>query len=1170
MKKTWVLLVALLMLLGGMTALAEDESVWEFDAYNFSLDGYTGAGGDVVIPPVIGNCTVDIIGLNAFNASTGITSLTLPYTLRQIESGAISHCEGLTEIVMEEGVQIIGDNCFAGNDSVVEMTVPASVCYIGNDAFSYCNSLRRVTFLGECPVFAGMAFDWMPEEAQILVPDDQLEAYRAAFEKMDVRVDVQGSGINARTVDTACDPEAFTFDAEKGEITLYEGFDVRVDVPEMIDGVPVRSIGAGAFEDSMYLCYVTLPEGVERIEASAFSGCSRLVHVEMPSTLRYIGSQAFADLPAWGVTLPQGLEEIGSGAFERAMHLEGELMLPQGLKIIGERAFAQCGWLETVYIPETVEKIGENAFLDCGIQYVVFEGLRLPEMADNVFANCWNLADIDLHTRATKQEMLEMQAVMDGLGLSCRVWRAQNPQVEYMEDGLDVYENGVLLGYTGQQTHIRPWDADYEEITVTAVGDGAFKNNTVVEYFSVPYNDEFTTIGAEAFAGSCVRWVDLFDSVTTIKEDAFRDCVYLEELVIPESVTHVGSGALSGCTGLKKLTVLCDPMILPEDLLAGCGDELEVYGPAEATGEQLAYLTRVANKPWYLPVSRVGEPVSTLVQMPDAELPGEDFWYDSEYARLDSYDGYELNLVLPREIDGYALTMIGGSMMQRAAYGDNYEMELPVVSVVIPENYTQIAHYAFANCETLETVICYAPLDMLPDCAFQNCTALREVIFVNGVRGLGVQVFDNCPSLETVYLGAHTTDISEYAFLNGDGSISFEQSACITNPADMPDVAALLERVKREPMPEPTPEPAPEPAVPVGEEGLPFFGVWNGLEMIMDGESVKLADFGMNMPLILLPDGRMFTVDEEIDLSDPAILDGEEAPGWRVENGTAIGDGCVMTIMEDGKLMVDEDGAQLIFEFAHDLPESVSYAAAAGGDPAPEATPTPAVSQSVGEEGKAYCGLWLGEAIMVEGEEMALSDLGMSMLLLLQEDGKLFMSEDDSMDLSLVTEEDYMIWWMENGQACSEGVTFELLEDGRLCLEESGMQMIFAPGDMSLVTGELPAFAAAESDVEPESARETMQDGKMEVKYVCTQAEVDGYIMDASQLGGEYSLIFHEDGKADFVIVGSPMPAVSWERLDNGHFMIDFSGSKMEIVWTETGFEMNYFDTMLMQFVPEE
>ena len=75
--------------------------------------------------------------------------------------------------------------------------------------------------------------------------------------------------------------------------------------------------------------------------------------------------------------------------------------------------------------------------------------------------------------------------------------------------------------------------------------------------------------------------------------------------------------------------------------------------------------------------------------------------------------------------------------------------------------------------------------------------------------------------------------------------------------------------------------------------------------------------------------------------------------------------------------------------------------------------------------------------------------------------------------------------------------------------------------------------------------------------------------MDASMLGGEYSMIFHEDGSLDFVVVGQPMPAMTWTKADNGNFMVDMYGNKLEIVWTEEGFDMNYMDAMLMHFAPE-
>ena len=178
----------------------------------------------------------------------------------------------------------------------------------------------------------------------------------------------------------------------------------------------------------------------------------------------------------------------------------------------------------------------------------------------------------------------------------------------------------------------------------------------------------------------------------------------------------------------------------------------DAYAAPDATEEQVARLSVLAGYPWYAPVPRVGEAPNKLVEMPYAMLPAEDFWYNEKNARLDRYNGYELNLYLPREIDGVKLTMIGGDMMGRASNGDNHDAELPVRSLVIPETYTEIPYWAFANCESLETVICYAPIENLQDFMFKNCTALREVIFVNGVRNLGMYIFDGCTSLETVYV----------------------------------------------------------------------------------------------------------------------------------------------------------------------------------------------------------------------------------------------------------------------------------------------------------------------------------------------------------------------------------------------------------------------------------
>ena len=99
----------------------------------------------MTVPAVIQECTVDIIGLNAFNNASGITAFMLP----------------------------------------------ESVCYIGSNAFSSCDSLKKVVFTGVCPAFANVAFDWLPIDAVVYVPDDQYDAYSTAFTAMKLYLTIQ-------------------------------------------------------------------------------------------------------------------------------------------------------------------------------------------------------------------------------------------------------------------------------------------------------------------------------------------------------------------------------------------------------------------------------------------------------------------------------------------------------------------------------------------------------------------------------------------------------------------------------------------------------------------------------------------------------------------------------------------------------------------------------------------------------------------------------------------------------------------------------------------------------------------------------------------------------------------------------------------------------------------
>ena len=575
MKRSLISVLSLLMLVLCIPALAESTD-WNYDANYAILRGYDGAGGDVVVPAEIDGFTVDVIGINVFKGDT-ITSLTLPETVLELRSNAVASCEKLTSVTLPQSLVVINRMNFFSCNALSEVTIPASVRYIGDTSFRFCDALRKITFEGVCPAIDMDCFSVLPDDAVAYVPDDQLEAYTAAFENAGSTVSVQPSGKNAVLVENNSYVEdEFDFDASTGTITSYNGYATYLAIPETIGGAPVKAIGPEAFARHAYLAFLELPEGLESIGDSAFYNCETLGRVRFPSTLKTIGSNAFYNAYKSSVLELTSVESIGDYAFYFA-GLKGSLELPEGLKSIGENAFEACTNMgANLYLPSTLESIGSNAFKgDYNIQYIVLESPTAPMLGENVFAGCDYLYDIDLNAHGTRQEMQQWQAYVDALGLPCRVWRAQDPTAQSPEKGTYQYENRVLTEYTGTKTRIHPHLTVSKE-PVVGLGDGVFKDSQTIEYFSVAHNDEFTTIGAESFMNSSLREVDLFDSVTTIGARAFANCAQLETLTLPDSLTTIGEGALDGLTGLKKLVIKCDPALIPAGAFANMPNLSEV------------------------------------------------------------------------------------------------------------------------------------------------------------------------------------------------------------------------------------------------------------------------------------------------------------------------------------------------------------------------------------------------------------------------------------------------------------------------------------------------------------------------------------------------------------------------------------------------------------------
>ncbi len=1191
MKRSLISVLSLLMLVLCIPALAESTD-WNYDANYAILRGYDGAGGDVVVPAEIDGFTVDVIGINVFKGDT-ITSLTLPETVLELRSNAVSSCEKLTSVTLPQSLVVINRMNFFSCNALSEVTIPASVRYIGDTSFRFCDALRKITFEGVCPAIDMDCFSVLPDDAVAYVPDDQLEAYTAAFENAGSTVSVQPSGKNAVLVENnGYVEDEFDFDASTGTITSYNGYATYLAIPETIGGAPVKAIGPEAFARHAYLAFLELPEGLESIGDSAFYNCETLGRVRFPSTLKTIGSNAFYNAYKSSVLELTSVESIGDYAFYFA-GLKGSLEPPEGLKSIGENAFEACTNMgANLYLPSTLESIGSNAFKgDYNIQYIVLESPTAPMLGENVFAGCDYLYDIDLNAHGTRQEMQQWQAYVDALGLPCRVWRAQDPTAQSPEKGAYQYENRVLTEYTGTKTRIHPHLTVSKE-PVVGLGDGVFKDSQTIEYFSVAHNDEFTTIGAESFMNSSLREVDLFDSVTTIGARAFANCAQLETLTLPDSLTTIGEGALDGLTGLKKLVIKCDPALIPagafanmpnlsevtvesgaipahmfegsgvtaltlgagvteigEKAFAGTalnaaeltnvttigagafegsalervrlsasasvgerafantklkqlviptvgsfplsaveGTSAELRLPTDATDDQLAAWNETLKRPWYDPMLREGE-TSKFVKMPFEPTPAENFEFNPETGLISAYIGTDVDVVVPREIDG--VTVVGfanyNAFDSCQDYTDssvetNRTEWVHLRTLVLPETIKELPDMMLAYCQQLETFVCYAPLESTGGNQFMLCRSLNNVIFVNGVREIGNYAFDSAGPLGNLYFGEHLVKIGQQAF-NFAGLTSFVADAESVEYGAFTECQNLTSLHFTSKMKS------------FGENCI--INCPNLTEICFDGCDLTTSPMGLMMNV-----APKLTVRVPEGMSEENLRHAQNCQSWS-ENPSEVTvstEGCAHALpaLPDVTAMLPElkldAGVEAVAAVAPDAPETT-----AKPETIPESTDAPASETTAAPENTTeaqdaaipdeYLGAWYGVSMEMEGVSYPLADMGMDLTITIGADG--------TAEMHMNGEGERIRCSMQDGVLTADGVSFAL-QDSMLVVSEDGMTMT--------LSREKPEASAASIPVIDESA--TIDD--LKGVWALAHVTMDGVTLpaEAAEMAGDTLVVY--------------------------------------------------------------
>jgi hypothetical protein len=160
-------------------------------------------------------------------------------------------------------------------------------------------------------------------------------------------------------------------------ITNYIGSGGAVNIPGVINGLPVTIIGSSAFQSCTNLTSVTIPDSVTRINGSAFFNCTSLTGVTISSNVTSIAMTAFNRCTSMSAITVDALNPSFSSAdgvlFNKSQTMlityprgkAGGYTIPDSVTSIGAQAFAFCINLTGVTIGSNVTSIGNAVFFNC-------------------------------------------------------------------------------------------------------------------------------------------------------------------------------------------------------------------------------------------------------------------------------------------------------------------------------------------------------------------------------------------------------------------------------------------------------------------------------------------------------------------------------------------------------------------------------------------------------------------------------------------------------------------------------------------------------------------------------------------------------------------------------------------------------------------------------------
>lgn len=676
------------------------DSLTEIPDYAFTnCWGYGAGRGDYSVEQCIGK-NVTKIGKGAFggcwNMGRAWGDGRLPEKLESIGEGAFQYCYTIKKLQIPAGVTVIPDRTFQGCERLESIQIDGDITMIGAEAFDGCVALtsmplskslnligadafRDCTALTDFQLAEGNTHFQVQQGALMTADATRLLTYAASAPQQSfvmpetlTQID-DGALKNLRYLETLTfspifsDYQAGMFENATGLKTVNFGEGTLTAIPDRFFKGCTSLVSPNAFT------------GVTSVGESAFEGCTAVQSLSFDDSLSNIGTKAFQNCKALeSVHIPDSVTSLSAAAFRNDVSLT-EFQMPERLHTVSASAFSGCTSLKTVTWSKYLQTIEANAFENTALTEIIFPE-SLTRIGAYAFAGIGTLESIVL------------------------------------PENVNTIGSSAFSG-TGIQTLKLPK-------SVTTLGNGAWMNCAALR--EVQWDAALTKIPASTFEHcTALTQIELPDGIVEIGARAFSGNESLTNVTLPRTVRRIESAAFEGCSALTDILLWPDVEEIAADAFANC-ENLTIRGwkgsAAEkaATSQGVNFAAADQEISYTLNAAQDGYLVSgcdenaVLLVLPAVHngLPvvgtAENAFANCKYLQEVRVEAESVYLQV---CDGILMDATGKTLLL-------YPARRTGADLVIDENVTAIADYAFAYCQNLRSITIGTQVETIGNHAF--------------------------------------------------------------------------------------------------------------------------------------------------------------------------------------------------------------------------------------------------------------------------------------------------------------------------------------------------------------------------------------------------------------------------------------------------------------------